>query len=84
MSSGQSVVGMNTSATVSSSSKAESTFKVSPLVIDYHPGLPNITGILRKYQPLLHRSETMRSAVPDVPIVTFRHPPNLRKFSRER
>ena len=83
MSSGQSVVGMNTSATVSSSSKAESTFKVSPLVIDYHPGLPNITGI-RKYQPLLHRSETMRSAVPDVPIVTFRHPPNLRKFSRER
>ena len=25
-----------------------------PLVIDYHPALPDITGILRKYQHLLH------------------------------
>ena len=52
----------------------------SVLFIDYHPCLPNITGILRKYQPLLHRSETMKSAVADVPIITFRHQPNLRKF----
>ena len=48
-----------------------------PLVIDYHPALPDITGILRKYQPLLHCSDVLRTAVPELPIVTFRRPFNL-------
>ena len=49
-----------------------------PLVIDFHPGLPYISNILRKYHPLLLRSEKLRLALPELPIVTFRRPPNLR------
>ena len=47
------------------------------LVIDYHPGYPDILGILRKYQPLLHCSDVLRIAVPESPNVQFRRPPNL-------
>lgn len=32
-----------------------------------------------KYQPFLHQSEQMLEAVPDLPVVSFRNPPNLRK-----
>ena len=49
-----------------------------PLVIDYYPGLPVISGILRKYHSLLLRSDRLRLALPEVPIVTFRRRPNLR------
>ena len=50
-----------------------------PLVITFHPGLPDISAVLKKYQPLLHQSEQMLEAVPDLPVVSFRNPPNLRK-----
>ena len=49
-------------------------------MIDYHPALPDITGILRKYQHLLHCSETMRNVVTELPVVTFRRPPYLGNF----
>ena len=41
-----------------------------PLVIDHHPGLPDISDILRKYV-LLHGSKKLRLALPEVPIVAF-------------
>ena len=46
-----------------------------PLVITYHPGLPNI---LKKHLPILHASDRLRDAVPDPPMVAFRRPKNLR------
>ena len=49
-----------------------------PLVIDYHPGLPDISGILRKYHPLLLRSDRLRLVLLEVPIITFCRPPNSR------
>ena len=45
-----------------------------PLVIHYHPALPDITSILRKYQHPQHCSETMRNIVTELPVVTFRRP----------
>ena len=49
-----------------------------PLVIDYHAGLPDISRILRKYHALLLRSDRLRLTLPEVPIITFRPPHNLR------
>ena len=45
--------------------------------VQFHPGLPDIKGILQKYLPLLHQSETMKSAVPTTPVMSFSQPPNL-------
>ena len=47
------------------------------MVVTYHPGLPNIGGILRDLQPLLHCSGKCRKAVKDVPMVAFRRPKSL-------
>ncbi|KAJ8034969.1 hypothetical protein HOLleu_22024 [Holothuria leucospilota] len=49
-----------------------------PSVTSYHPGLPDISAILKKYQPLLHQSDYMRNAVPNLPVLSFRNPPSLR------
>ena len=49
-----------------------------PLVIDYHPGLPDISSISRKYYALLLCSEKFSLALPEVPIVTFRLQPDIR------
>ena len=51
-----------------------------PLVIDFHPSLPDITGILRQYHHLLQQSETMKHVASQVPLVTFRRPRNLKNF----
>ena len=42
-----------------------------------HPGLPDIKGILQKYMPLLHQSVTMKTVVPDLPLISFSQPHNL-------
>ena len=47
-------------------------------VIDYHPGLPDISSISRKYYALLLCSEKFSLALPEVPIVTFRLQPDIR------
>ena len=49
-----------------------------PLVATYHPGLPNLHGIIRKYFNILHSSERCKRAIPELPIVAFRRPKNLR------
>ena len=48
-----------------------------PMVVTYHPSLPNIGSILRELQPLLHCSEKCRKAVKDVPFMAFRRPKSL-------
>ena len=51
-----------------------------PLVLTFHPGLPDIKAILHKNQDILHMSEKMRKAVPELPLLSFRQPPNLKKM----
>ena len=51
----------------------------------YHPGLPNVKGILQKYMPLLHQSVTMKNVVPDLPLISFSQPHNMcRNLCRAR
>ena len=38
--------------------------------VQLHPGLPDMKGILQKYMPLLHQSVTMKTVVPDLPLIT--------------
>ncbi|KAJ8039742.1 hypothetical protein HOLleu_13841 [Holothuria leucospilota] len=47
--------------------------------VQFHPSLPDIRGILQRYMPLLHQSDTMKTAVPTLPIISFSQPPNLSK-----
>ena len=48
-----------------------------PMVVTYHPGLPDIDGILRHLQPLLHCSDKFKKAIKEVPLVSFRRPKSL-------
>ena len=45
--------------------------------VQFHPGLPDTKGILQKYMPLLHESVTMKTFLLDLPIISFKPPPNL-------
>ena len=45
--------------------------------MQYHPSLPDIKGILQRYMPLLHQSVTMKTVVPDLPLISFSQPHNL-------
>ena len=45
--------------------------------VQFHPGLPDIKGISQKYVPLLRQSATMKTVVPDLPIISFCQTHNL-------
>ena len=45
--------------------------------VQFHPGLPDIKGSLQRYMPLLHQSVTMKTVVPDLPLISFSQPHNL-------
>ena len=45
--------------------------------VQFHPSLPDIKGILQRYMPLLHQSVTMKTVVPDLPLISFSQPNNL-------
>ena len=45
--------------------------------VQLHPGLPDMKGILQRYMPLLHQSVTIRTVVPDLPLISFSRPHNL-------
>ena len=45
--------------------------------VQFHPGLPAIKGILQRYMPLLHRSVTMKTVIPDLPLISLSQPHNL-------
>ena len=42
-----------------------------------HPGLPDIKGIVQRHMPLLHQSVTMKTVVPNLPVISFSQPHNL-------
>ena len=42
-----------------------------PFTVTYHPGLPDIEGMLRKLHPVLHSPQRFRDAIKEVPIVAF-------------
>ena len=48
--------------------------------VTYHPGLPNIGGMLRKLHPVLHSSQRCRNAITEVPMVAFRRPKCLSDY----
>ena len=51
-----------------------------PFTVTYHPGLPNIGGMLRNLHPVLHSSQRCRDAIKEVPMVAFRRPKCLSDF----
>ena len=58
--------------------KNKKTSKRVPFVTTFHPGLPNVPQIIRKYLPILHNSQRCKEAIPECPIVSFRRPKNLK------
>ena len=45
--------------------------------VQFHPGLPDIKGILQRYVPLLHQSVTMKTVAHDLQLISFGQPHNL-------
>lgn len=60
--------------------QGNTTSKILPSVVTYHPGLPNIGGILRELHPLLHISNRCKQAIQDLPMMAFRRPKSLRDY----
>ena len=50
-------------------------------VVTYHLGLPNIGGLLRELQPVLHSSIRCKDAIKEFPVVSFRKPKSLSEYS---
>ena len=51
-----------------------------PFVVSYHPGMPNVGGILRELQAVLESSDRCKQAVKDLPVMAFRRPKNLKDY----
>ena len=49
----------------------------TPLVVTYHPRLPDISKILRELHPILESSDRCKNAIKNVPFVAFRKPKSL-------
>ena len=45
--------------------------------MQFHSGLPDIKSILQRYMPFLHQSITLKTVVPDLPLISFIQPRNL-------
>ena len=55
--------------------------KVTPLVVDYNPNMPDIGRILRDNIHILHSTPLMRNIFPDKSIIpAFRRPKNLKEM----
>ena len=60
--------------------KQGTTRKRVPFVVTYHPGLPNIGGILKELHPLLSLSNRCKQAIHDLPMMAFRRPKSLKDY----
>ena len=56
----------------------KATNKRTPLVVSYHPNLPHLTALTKEKLPILHASNHLKQAIPELPIVAYRRPKNLR------
>ena len=50
-----------------------------PLLLTYHPGLPDIKAILRELHPILIISESLKTIFPVPSMLSFPRPKNLRE-----
>ncbi|PIK36021.1 hypothetical protein BSL78_27143 [Apostichopus japonicus] len=49
-----------------------------PLVTEFHPGLPPLANIIQKNFHLLQGTERLKSVFPELPVIAFKRPSNLR------
>ena len=49
-------------------------------MVTYHPGLPNIGGILKELHPLLSISNRCRQAIQDLSMMAFCRPKSLKEY----
>ena len=49
-------------------------------MVTYHPGLPNIGGILNELHPLLSLSNRCKQAIHDLPMMAFRRPKSVKDY----
>ncbi len=49
-----------------------------PLVVTYHPNLPDLNGIIRKHWPIIQSHPRLNNAIPELPIIAYKRPKNLR------
>ena len=54
------------------------TNKRTPLVVSYHPNLPHLIALTQEKLPILHASNRLKQAIPELRIVAYRRPKNLR------
>ena len=54
--------------------------QISPLVVTYHPDLPNSMRILHDHQCVIDASPRLRGVLLEPPLVAYHHPPNLREL----
>ena len=52
------------------------TNKRTSLVVLYHPNLPHLTALTKEKLPILHASNRLKQAIPELPIVAYRRPKN--------
>ena len=50
----------------------------TPFVVTYHPSLPQLSTILKQNINILQNSKTCKEVFPEVPILSYRRPKNLR------
>ena len=50
----------------------------TPFFVTYHPSLPQLSTILKQNIKILQNSKTCKEVFPDVPILSYRRPKNLR------
>ncbi|OCT91809.1 hypothetical protein XELAEV_18014865mg [Xenopus laevis] len=51
-----------------------------PIVVTYNPQLNIIRKIARNLQPMLHTDTRLKEIFPELPLLSYRQPPNLRKM----
>ncbi|OCT80229.1 hypothetical protein XELAEV_18027041mg, partial [Xenopus laevis] len=51
-----------------------------PIVVTYNPQLNIIRKIARHLQPMLHTDTRLKQIFPELPLLSYRQPPNLRKM----
>ena len=52
--------------------------QTAPLVINFHPDLPNLTHFFRDHQCIIHTSPHLKEALLNPPLKGYRHLPNLK------
>ena len=52
--------------------------QINPLVVGFHSDLPHLKCILHQYQCVIDTSPRLKKALASLPLVAYRHPPNLK------